>query len=313
MEHVLVTGASGFLGIHSVNALLAQGMNVTALVRDSSQTRQLSSLVKRASNLTWMHCDVEALHHREILPPGSTIVHLAGDPRSNQSHRDVTVESELQRLSGVLAAAHRSRFCRVIYASSSLVYGQPLDYPITEGFPVSHESAYTTAKLQAETMLRSADIDSVALRLFNVYGPGQSSGTVMGKICLDAATGSTSFCREDPQLEPPIDFVYVGDVARVIAALASAESFPLHTLNVGSGCSARPTQVADAILGATRGVSIADALCRVDVGSASRLCLESVVGTQSVTPLETGIAQTIDWTLSVAGRGARGSEPPEIP
>lgn len=313
MKHVLVTGASGFLGAHSVNALLTQEMHVTALVRDNSLTRQLPPPVERVQNLTWMHCDVEALRHGEVLPPGSTIVHLAGNPQSNQSHRDVAVESELQRLSGVLAAAHRSRFCRVIYASSSVVYGQPLDYPITESFPVSHESAYATAKLQAETMLQSADIESVALRLFNVYGPGQSSGTVMGKICSDAATGSRSFRRGDPELEPPIDFVYVGDVARVIAALTSAESFPLHTLNVGSGCSARPTQVADAVLGERRDVALVDVSWGVDMGSASRVCLESVVGNQSVTPLTTGIAQTIDWTLSVAGHGAHGSEQPEIP
>ncbi len=71
MKHVLVTGASGFLGAHAVNALLAQEMHVTALVRGNSQTRPLSSPVKRAPNLTWMHCDVEVLHQREVLPPGS--------------------------------------------------------------------------------------------------------------------------------------------------------------------------------------------------------------------------------------------------
>lgn len=313
MKHVLVTGACGFLGAHSVNALLAKGMHVTALVRDNSRTGQFPPSAQWASNLTWMQCEVEELHQREELPAGSTIVHLAGNPQSHQSHRDVTIERELQQISGVLAAAHRSRFCRVIYASSSRVYGRPLDYPITERFPVSHESAYATAKLQAETLLQSADIESVALRIFNVYGPGQSSETVMGKICSDAATGKRSFRRGDPEIEPPIDFVHVDDVARVIAALTSAESFPLHTLNVGSGCSARPTQIADAVLGDRWGSDLVDVSCGVDVGSASRICLESVVGNQSVTPLTNGIAQTIDWTLSVEGRGPRGSEPPEIP
>ena len=78
-------------------------------------------------------------------------------------------------------------------------------------------------------------------------------------------------------------------------------------------CSARPTQVADAVLGDRWGGDLVDVLCGVDVGSASRVCLESVVGNQSVTPLTTGIAQTIDWTLSLEGRGPRGSEPLEIP
>lgn len=307
MKHVLVTGARGFLGTHVVRSLLSQEFLVTALLRDKSRPTWIPPFGGPVTNLTWMHAEVEALSQVDRLPSGTTIVHLAGNPNANQRNREMAIANETRLLGGVLAAALRSHGCRVIYASSSAVYGKPLDYPISEDFPVSAATPYTSAKLRAEEMLVSAGIDCVALRLFNVYGPGQSSGSVMGKICSDAAAGTATFENRDLHLETPIDFVYVGDIARVITSLASVDSWPRPTMNVGSGRSVFPSRLADGLIrhsGSTTGLDIPT---ERGVGSASRALLESVVPGQVATPLSAGVDVTLDWTRWALRRAGRRS------
>jgi len=303
VKHVLVTGASGFIGLHVLRALLVRDVRVTALTRRRTQLLSTFAAARAATNLTWSQRSIECLNQEAPLPPDSTIVHLAGNPKAKGSSPGLTVETELRRLAGVMELASQSDSSRIIYASSSRVYGNPLDFPITEDFPVSHNSAYSMAKLRAEAMLASAHIQTVALRVFNVYGPGQASGTVMGKICADAVSGSRSFIESNPDMEQPIDFVYVRDVAEVIAELATSGALPAQTLNLGSGCSVRPTSVAKEVLGNWSDPGCWDIPCGVGVGSSSRAALESVIGNQPVTPLTNGIAETVAWFRSQHSRG----------
>ena len=312
MKDVLVTGAGGFIGTHLIGALLVKDVRVTAVARKDSRPSSLSTPVRTAPNLAWVYSSVEDWSKKVVLPPRSTIVHLAGNPEVNRSNCEKTIDKELRLLTGVLNAAGRSESCRIIYASSSLVYGKPHNFPITEDFPVLHDDAYATAKFEAEAVLASCDFESIALRLFNVYGPQQPERTVMGKICADAATGRQSFVRGIPELERPIDFVYVRDVAEVIAELVTLSAFPEQILNVGSGCSARPTSIADEVLGNRTDPARWNIPWGVDVGSSSRSALDSVIGNRTVTPLINGITETLDWFYSGPSRGAAHPGLPDV-
>ena len=295
-----------------LGALLVKDVQVTALARKGPRLGSLATTVRAAPNLAWVYRSVEAWSKEALLPPRSTIVHLAGNPEANRSNRGETVDQELRLLTGVLNVAGRSNSCRIIYASSSLVYGKPCNFPIAEDFPVSHDGAYATAKLQAEAMLASSNLDSVALRLFNVYGPQQPDRTVMGKICADAAAGRRSFVKGVSEWERPIDLVYVRDVAEVIAELATLDAFPEPILNVGSGCSARPTCIADEVLGNRADPARWNIPWGVDVGSSSRSALDSVIGCRTVTPLVNGIAETLDWFSCGESRDAGHCGGPDV-
>lgn len=182
---VCVTGGAGFIGGHLVDALLALGASVTVLDDlSNSSLSHLSGLMELDSErVQFVHgsiLDDAALREAISLHGGArTIFHLAalGSVPRSVRYPERTFEVNAVGTLRVLEAARAARVQRMVYASSSSVYGDGALQPKHEGMLPSPASPYGAAKLAGEhlcaTWARTYGLSTVSLRYFNVFGPRQ--------------------------------------------------------------------------------------------------------------------------------------------
>lgn len=238
LVRVLVTGAAGFIGSHTVRALAAAGHEVHGLDRVPA-----SPLRPLPPGVPLHRVDITGGDLARIIAQlrPEAVVHLAAQTRVAESIRDPGADFEVNVAATVrLVQAAAAAGCRrIVFASSAAVYGVPAALPVPEDAPCRPLSAYGLHKLLAEQYLvhwgRMAGLEVVALRYANVYGPGQEAGLEGGVVAV--------FLERLRRGEPlPIhgdglqtrDFVYVEDVAR---ANLQALTAPVKAavLNVGTG------------------------------------------------------------------------------
>jgi len=178
METVLVTGGAGFIGSHLVHALLVRGYDVRVYDNLSSGRRDnLADIVEDVEVIEADICDADELSrafrgvdyclHQAAIP---------SVPRSITSPRH-TNRTNVEGSLNVFMAAKVAGTRRVVYASSSAVYGNVSDVPVNESHSPSPLSPYGVSKTAAEMYAQSLGnlhhIDFVGLRYFNVFGPRQ--------------------------------------------------------------------------------------------------------------------------------------------
>ncbi len=176
----LVTGGAGFIGHHLVQALLERGDDVTVVDDLSTGLRErLVALSGRAHVLEGSILDPDLLD--EAAAGRDVIFHeaaLASVERSLRRPGAVPNEVNVAGTVEVVLAAARQGVRRVVFASSSSLYGIPVSLPCVETMKPSPESPYGVSKLAAEqylhTLGRYHGVETVALRYFNVFGPGQN-------------------------------------------------------------------------------------------------------------------------------------------
>jgi len=179
---VLVTGGAGFIGSNLVRRLVAAGDHVRVL--DDLSTGNLGNLEELDGSFTFIRGDIRnAPAVRQAVDGVDVVYHLAALPSVARSVADpirsnaVNVEGTLN----VLVAARAVQVRRVVYASSSSVYGNTLTLPKHEEMPSSPLSPYAAAKLAGESYCRAFasvyGLSTVSLRLFNVFGPRQDPGS----------------------------------------------------------------------------------------------------------------------------------------
>ncbi len=176
--NVLVTGGAGFIGSSLVRSLAGDGHSVRVL--DDFSTGRPENLEGVAGDLDVLEGDVrdpaavakavtgaEVVYHLAALP---SVARSVADPRA--SH-EVNVDGTLN----LLLAAVEAEVRRLVYASSSSVYGDTPVLPKHEEMPVSPRSPYAAAKLAGEAYCRAFarvyPLETVCLRFFNVFGPRQ--------------------------------------------------------------------------------------------------------------------------------------------
>lgn len=238
---VLVTGGSGFIGSHLVDALLAQDCDVTVV--DDLSSGSTHGLDPRAA---LFECDVADLNAlRQPVEGAEVVFHLAAHRAVLRSVED-PVATDLANVHGtvsVLKAAMDAGVRRVVYASSSSVYGGAEELPTPESAPTEPRSPYAVSKLAGEHYCRVfADLyglETVALRYFNVYGPRQSPESRYAAVIplfIDALVrGERPTVHGDGRQSR--DFTYVDDVvaATLAAASAAAERCSGRVYNVAAG------------------------------------------------------------------------------
>jgi UDP-glucose 4-epimerase len=234
---ILVTGGLGFVGSHLVDALLARGDSVTVLDNLFSGTERPLPHPRCRVILGDIRSDQDL---ETALEGVSQIIHLAADVTIRES-MDNFLENVDVNLMGTLKVLQKIRARKIerfILASSMSVYadGQP-GLPVAENHPLIPLSPYGVSKLAAEQMcaqvLGDLGISHVALRYFNIFGPGQKYSSKVGVI--------TAFIRQLREGLPlqiygdgtqSRDYVHVHDiVAGTIAALKSSPG----TYNLGTG------------------------------------------------------------------------------
>lgn len=221
-SRVAVTGAAGKIGSKIVPSLRAAGFEVTQFVRVSDPSNAVDASI-RPVDLT----DATQVEHELREARTDVLLHLAAALPSAMVARDDHAMAE-----ALVQAAGRTSVSRIVFASSASVYGDRVDTPLTETRDVDPRSPYALAKLAAEEAFANASVETLILRMFNVFGPGLEHSLV-AKLC--EATAEHPF--EPVAIDSFVrDYVHLDDVTRAFTAALEAELPDRHTVvNVGTG------------------------------------------------------------------------------
>ena len=302
----LVTGGAGFIGHHLVRALVERGDDVTVLDDLSSgQVARLEPVRARidlvegsildAAALERAVAGMEVVFHEAAL--ASVAVSVADPGRTNEVNVGGTIE--------VMLAAARHGVRRVVFAGSSAVYGDPRRLPLDEEERPAPTSPYGVSKLAAEqythALARLHGLDSVVLRYFNVYGPGQNPASEYAAVIPKFVTAVIGGGRPTINGTGAIsrDFVFVDDVVAANLLAARPASPSGLTCNIATGdrttldqlleevCRAAGRSVTP-VYGPPREGDILDSVA--DIAAA-----REALGFQPSVRLHEGIARTVAW------------------
>ena len=255
MKKVVVTGGAGFIGSHLAEGLFRQDFHV--IILDDLSTGKLEnieSLLKRP-NVEFICGSITDLPLlQKLFQDVDYVFHQAALARVPRSIKDPlkTNEVNIRGTLNVLMAARETGVKKVIYASSSSVYGGTPTLPQREDMPPNPLSPYALTKLAAEyyccIFRQIYSLPTICLRYFNVYGPRQDPHS-------QYATAVPAFMGRVSQNLPPIiygdgeqsrDFTFVEDVVR--ANILAAENNAEGVYNIGSGKNVTVNQLAETIL-----------------------------------------------------------------
>ena len=240
----LVTGAAGFIGSHLTDQLLGAGHEVVAVDRFSDyyprwlKERNTASF-RHAEGCRFVEGDLATLQIGPLLAGIDCVFHLAaqaGVRASWGSAFDAYLRDNVLATQRLLEAAKGTNVRKVVYTSSSSVYGDAERYPTVETDTPLPISPYGVTKLSAEHLCRlysrRFDVPAVSLRFFTVYGPRQRPDMafhIFGKALL---TGRPIDVYGDG--EQSREFTYVDDVVRAVL-LAGERGEPGAVYNIGGG------------------------------------------------------------------------------
>src|SRR5919112_4043855 len=312
----VVTGAAGFVGSHLAAALLDRGAAVVGIdaftdyYERERKERNLASLRHRAG-FRLVEGDLVDLPLAELLAAAAGVFHLAAQPGVRGSWGQtfaVYVRDNLVATQRVFEASAAAGV-RVVFASSSSVYGNAEAHPTREDATPRPVSPYGVTKLCCEDLARAyageAGLDFVALRYFTVYCPRQRPDMAIQRIGRALVTGA-SF-----QLfgtgEQSRDVTYVGDAVRAtVAAMEGAPSGAIYNVGGGSETSLREIiHLCERLSGLTLALDSAPAAAgdvRRTAADISRIRAE--LGWVPQVALEEGVARQLAETGALRGTGA---------
>jgi UDP-glucose 4-epimerase len=244
MSNFLITGIAGFIGSSLAQALVGRGHSVRGI--DNLSTGRIENLEDIRDRIDFREADLlddDAIHDacRDI----DFVLHEAALPSVPRSIRD-PIASNRANAEGtlkVLVAARDARVRRVLYASSSSLYGDTPTLPKHEGMTPDPISPYAVSKLAGEMYMRSFyrvyGLETVALRYFNVFGPRQNPNSMYSGVL---SVFITRMLRgEQPTIhgdgEQSRDFTFVENVvsANLLACEAPADQVAGKVFNVATG------------------------------------------------------------------------------
>ena len=242
MQKVLVTGGAGFIGSHLVERLLARGDSVRVL--DSFETGKRENLAPFAGKLELHEADVrDAEACRKACRGIDVVFHEAALPSVPRSVAEPqrAFEITLGGTNQILLAARAEGVRRVVQASSSSVYGDQPTLPKHEDMPPAPRSPYAAHKLGAEQLgvafAASMDLEVVALRYFNVFGPRQDPrseyAAVVPRFVVACLSGEAPTIHGDG--EQSRDFTYVENVVEANLRAAEAAGASGGVFNIACG------------------------------------------------------------------------------
>ncbi len=300
----LITGGAGFLGTALANALARQG-SVVRVIDDVST----GDPARLDPAVHFTRGDVNDIPKLWSLLQGVEVVyHLAARVSVSESvlyPRDYNA-TNVGGTVALIQAVRDAGVRRIIFTSSGAVYGEQNDERVREEAIPNPGSPYAVSKLAAEHYLNTIGalwgIDTVILRVFNAYGPGQqlraSHPPVVPAMLRQARGGGSIIVHGDGRQQR--DFVFVDDVVNALLAAAGASTVNRLVINVGSGV---PTSINDVVatIGRCMGKELTPLRVTAESGGVSRLCADlgrarERLGYVPKVSIEEGIRRTIEST-----------------
>jgi nucleoside-diphosphate-sugar epimerase len=243
-HHILVTGASGFLGRKLVPELLRHGAHVLG-VDQSAWPGDTGATPKGIENYRHLQADLAgdldplADFLSQVPRSRRGVFHLAGlaDAGNCKEFPDAAFKANVALTFRLLDLCRRVGGAKFIFPSTGLVYGDGLMRAATENDPVYPHSVYASTKIAAEALVRAYAVNygcsAVIARLSNVYGPGIGENTVIGRILAQVSRGERIQVHDE---HPVRDFIYIEDVVHALVALYPVELRPDDIIvNISTG------------------------------------------------------------------------------
>lgn len=298
----LVTGAAGFLGSYLANRLTREGHQVRALddlsagdpARLNPEVLFTRGDVTDRPKLWTLLQDVDCVYHlaAKVSVPESVsypreynIINVGGTVSVMEAMRDVGVK-------------------RVVFTSSGSVYGDQNDQPLTETTPPNPGSPYAVSKLAAEHYVRTIGalwgIETISLRVFNAYGPGQphpaAHPPVIPHFLRQTVRGGSLVIYG--RGEQTRDFVHVDDVVEAMVAAATAPTVDRLVINIGSGVETSIRDLAQFAIEAVGKTTDWMYMENQDIGP-SRMCADislarSKLGYRPLVKLQEGLERMVE-------------------
>jgi nucleoside-diphosphate-sugar epimerase len=243
--NVFVTGAAGFLGSHLVDHLLADGDTVVGIDNLLTGSRANLAHIRPSQPFAFIEADVsQPWTWAAAIDQPDLIMHFASPASPVDYGREPLATLAVNSL-GIMHAVTLADAtkARVLFASTSETYGDPLEHPQRESYwgnvnPVGVRACYDEAKRYGEAYLTSAvrklGIDGRIVRIFNTYGPRMQpgDGRVIPNFCLSALRGHPLTVYGDGRQTR--SFCYVDDLIEGIVRLAKREGLQGKLVNIGN-------------------------------------------------------------------------------
>ncbi len=242
----LVTGGAGFIGSNLVEELVKRKHSVRVL--DNLSTGKKENIADFSGNIEFIEGDIRDYHIvRSAVDGIEVVLHQAALPSVPRSIRDPITSNNVNALGtlNILHASSDARVRRVVYASSSSIYGDAPELPKHEGMTPNPLSPYAVSKLAAEQYCKVFagiyGLETICLRYFNVFGPRQDPNSqysaVIPKFIKAMLKGEQPVIYGDG--EQSRDFTYIANVqaGNLLAATVNCES----GLSMNCACHGRVT------------------------------------------------------------------------
>jgi len=242
---VLVTGCAGFIGSHLSEALLKDGVEVVGVDCFNDNYARASKLSNLNRSRQWdtfefVPIDLSRGDLDDLIAEADVVYHLAAEPGVRLSwgtRFEQYLRNNVHATQHVLEAMTATPGRRLVFASSSSVYGQAEQWPTSEEALPQPYSPYGVTKLAAEHLCslyhHNFGVDVVSLRYFSVYGPRQRPDMAFRAFCTSILEGTPiSIYGDGSQTR---DFTYVDDIVRATRLAAERPEATGAVINVGGG------------------------------------------------------------------------------
>ncbi|HVZ58683.1 MAG TPA: SDR family NAD(P)-dependent oxidoreductase [Patescibacteria group bacterium] len=241
---ILVTGGAGFIGSHLCEELLAQGGNVICFDNFSQSSLDNVNFLSDNPSFTLIkgdcnkRADIEKVFQENKIDYVFHYAAVVGVKRTQEN--PLSVLEDIEGIKHIFRLSHEYKVKKVVFASSSEVYGEPIELPEKEDGVLNAHIPYAHVKLIGEDYVKAYwekyHLPTVSLRFFNVYGPRQESsdyGFVVGIFMRQVLEGKSPTVVGDGQMTR--NFVYVKDNVQAAITCLPTDQVNGEVLNIGTG------------------------------------------------------------------------------